>query len=348
VINRELCRALIYFCLSFVSDFYRAVKIDSIDDKFVAIARCNDRFIDDKGVLMDYEEIHLEAVRRAKHWHHAELELVEILQLVNKELVWKKKKYTSLFMYAVGALEIPPEHVYRLSGVSKACNDVPELKEALTQGLLSVSEASRLVPVITQENASEWIQKSLDINQKDLEKEVAAANPRLAPREKVKAINATETTLTFSVSHETADRVNRLQDIFAQKFGKPCRLKEVFEFIVAQEFKRRDPVEKAKRNAHKKAASPTPTSTARGKSPSRRRKPLTAQQRHEVNMRDEGQCRFIVDGTRCTAKRWIDQHHVIHSAHGGSNEPPNIITLCKFHHRLLHETEGASPPELLV
>jgi hypothetical protein len=156
----KLCRALIYFCLSFVSDFYRAVKIDSIDDSFlfflvyfVAISRCDDRFIDDKGVPMDYEEIHLEAVRRAKHWHHAELELVEILQLVNKELVWKKKKYTSLFMYAVGALEIPPEHVYRLSGVSKACNDVPELKEALTQGLLSVSEASRLVPVITQENA---------------------------------------------------------------------------------------------------------------------------------------------------------------------------------------------------
>jgi hypothetical protein len=306
---------------------------------FVAIARCNDRFIDDKGVLMDYEEIHLEAVRRAKHWHHSELELVEILQLVNKELVWKKKKYTSLFMYAVGALEIPPEHVYRLSGVSKACNDVPGLKEALTQGLLSVSEASRLVPVITQENASEWIQKSLDINQKDLEKEVAAANPRSAPREKVKAINATETTLTFSVSHETADRVNRLQDIFSQKFGKPCRLKEVFEFIVAQEFKRRDPVEKAKRNVHKKATTPTPTSTARGKSTSFRRKPLSAQRIHEVNLRDGGQCRFVVDGTRCCSRRWLDTHHIILRSDGGTDDLDNLITLCSAHHRFLHENE---------
>jgi hypothetical protein len=63
-------------------------------------------------------------------------------------LVWKGKKYAPLFNYAVEALEIPGHQVYRLSGVAKVCNDVPELKEALNSGLLSVSQASRVVPVL--------------------------------------------------------------------------------------------------------------------------------------------------------------------------------------------------------
>jgi hypothetical protein len=48
--------------------------------------------------------------------------------------------------------------------------------------------------------------------------------------------------------------------------------------------------------------------------------------------RDRG-CRFPM----CTNRRFVDAHHVQHWAHGGRTSLDNLVLLCSFHHRLLHE-----------
>ena len=48
--------------------------------------------------------------------------------------------------------------------------------------------------------------------------------------------------------------------------------------------------------------------------------------------RDRG-CRFPM----CTARRFVHAHHVRHWAHGGPTRLDNLVLLCSFHHRLLHE-----------
>jgi hypothetical protein len=53
--------------------------------------------------------------------------------------------------------------------------------------------------------------------------------------------------------------------------------------------------------------------------------------RRHVLARDGG-CR--VPG--CGLTRRLDLHHVIHRAHGGTNDPWNLISLCPKHHRLHH------------
>jgi hypothetical protein len=54
--------------------------------------------------------------------------------------------------------------------------------------------------------------------------------------------------------------------------------------------------------------------------------------RRALNARDKG-CRF----PGCSFKRYVDGHHVKHWAHGGETKLANLITLCRFHHRLVHE-----------
>lgn len=54
--------------------------------------------------------------------------------------------------------------------------------------------------------------------------------------------------------------------------------------------------------------------------------------RRLVHARDRG-CRF----PGCGARRFVDVHHVRHRAHGGTNALDNLIELCWFHHRLVHE-----------
>ncbi len=51
-----------------------------------------------------------------------------------------------------------------------------------------------------------------------------------------------------------------------------------------------------------------------------------------VRLRDRG-CRF----PNCRRTRWTQAHHIIHWADGGPTDLDNLITLCGYHHRLIHE-----------
>lgn len=41
----------------------------------------------------------------------------------------------------------------------------------------------------------------------------------------------------------------------------------------------------------------------------------------------------------CTARSFLHAHHVIHRARGGKTVLVNLILLCSFHHRMVHEQE---------
>jgi hypothetical protein len=51
-----------------------------------------------------------------------------------------------------------------------------------------------------------------------------------------------------------------------------------------------------------------------------------------LNSRDKG-CRF----PGCCNKRYVDGHHIHHWANGGETKLSNLVTLCRFHHHLVHE-----------
>ena len=51
-----------------------------------------------------------------------------------------------------------------------------------------------------------------------------------------------------------------------------------------------------------------------------------------LKLRDGG-CRF----PGCTQSRFVDAHHIVHWEHGGPTDLANLVLLCRFHHRLVHE-----------
>jgi hypothetical protein len=51
-----------------------------------------------------------------------------------------------------------------------------------------------------------------------------------------------------------------------------------------------------------------------------------------LNARDKG-CRF----PGCCNTKWTDGHHIHHWANGGETKLSNLVTLCRFHHHLVHE-----------
>ena len=118
---------------------------------------------------------------------------------------------------------------------------------------------------------------------------------------------------------------------------------------------RQDPVHKAKRALQRNAVlrgkeqsdapkpdfkhGPKPGSLlCPNRVPLRIRKPLSANQKHQVSARDEGRCTFRdVKGQRCTSERWLDTHHILEVSKGGCNDLENLTTLCSQHHDLTHQ-----------
>jgi hypothetical protein len=62
--------------------------------------------------------------------------------------------------------------------------------------------------------------------------------------------------------------------------------------------------------------------------------------RRALRSRDRG-CRF----PGCTHTRFVDGHHIRHWAEGGETKLSNLVSLCRFHHRQVHE--GGVAVELL-
>ena len=68
-----------------------------------------------------------------------------------------------------------------------------------------------------------------------------------------------------------------------------------------------------------------------------KRKPIPAEVKHAVNLRDQGQCTFHFKGKRCEGRRFLHIHHRIPVSRGGKNTVENLMRLCLRHHALVHE-----------
>ena len=64
----------------------------------------------------------------------------------------------------------------------------------------------------------------------------------------------------------------------------------------------------------------------------RRSRTIPASLRRALRARDQG-CRF----PGCENRRFVDAHHIHHWAHGGDTTLPNLVLLCRRHHRTVHE-----------
>jgi hypothetical protein len=64
----------------------------------------------------------------------------------------------------------------------------------------------------------------------------------------------------------------------------------------------------------------------------RKTRTVSAPLRRLLEARDQG-CRF----PGCANRRYIDAHHIKHWANGGETKPSNLVCLCTFHHRAVHE-----------
>jgi len=287
--------------------------------------------------------LHEKAIRLSREFKRTEVDLVDVLQKIDEQKIFRKMGFASLFDYATKGLGLSESVAYGLITVSRKSREIPKLKTAISQGELSLSQAKRITSVLTKENAPELIEKAKTMTQREIEKVVATLNPKAAIGERTRFISADRIELKTSLREECMKKLRRIQDLESQKTKKACDLEATLEAMADFYLERQDPVMKSERilkkpslrKVEKKIVGQPECSTIQP-----RRLRFTSEMKHRVNQRDQTQCTHVDSlGRRCSNKRWVEIHHIIPVSQGGDNRLENLTTLCHAHHRMTHETK---------
>lgn len=285
------------------------------------------------------EQLHQEALAAAANYRKSESNLIGVLIRVNKTRLFEELGFHSLFSYCTQCLKLSESHSYSLLQIVRKSEEVPVLKQKIESGEIHMSNARSIVPIITRENQSIWLEKAATLSQKALVREIKKEKPEALFEERIRPIAAEVFEFRLCIPTRLEEKLRKTQDLLAQQQRRHVNLLEALENLVDDFLDRKDPIKKA----HRRAARGTPvTITAQPAMKDGKRVAISAAIVHQVNRRDGGQCiHRDSNGNRCKQRRWLERHHPISVSRGGEHSERNLVTLCHFHHQRLHR--GALP-----
>ncbi len=312
------------------------------------------------------------AIRVAKTYTSAESELISIFQELDQTRFYLHFGATSLIGYGIEILKLSEGAAANLVTVARKSVEVPALKAAVESGAITITKARRIAPVITSQNQEKWLELAKLSSSRVIEKEVARENPQLAVPERLKYKTEDRLEISFGISERLSKKLARVKDLLAQSNSKLISSEEALECLVDEFIERNDPIRKAERNSSGRRSKKVETASiesvqgvergdtkhgtcrvddwisagkdgescksfVKHKMPSARTA-LPAVVKHAVTLRDLRQCTHVnVYGKRCSHTKWLDVHHIVPVAKGGSDDVANLTTLCSAHHRMVHQ-----------
>lgn len=296
-----------------------------------------------KSVSAKVASLHLRTLANVKMMNQGEQNLLDDLKENDDFGAFKEFGCQSLYAYAVDLLSLTPSVAYNLIAIMRRAKEVPELVQAIKDGRINVSAARKIAPVINRSNKEAWLELASTSAVSAIEKAVATASPKHAVKESIRYVTGERLQLKLGVSEEFRDTLKELKDLLSQKSQTSFDSEDAILLAMKEAIARLSPLEKAKRariRREKKSAAKNLENASELKgasSVSSRRRPLSAETKHFVNLRDGGRCTEVDDhGARCAQTRWLDIHHVIEVSNGGDNSPENLRTVCTHHHRRIH------------
>lgn len=276
--------------------------------------------------------LHERALNLSRRHREVEIRLVETLEEIDRLKFFRKLGYSSLFIYATDALGLSETTAYSFITVSRKAREVVLLKQSLWEQKLTVHKASRIVSVLTNETAQELIAFAASHTTREIDQEVARRS---------QGTGATERKQILKIAPGVLNMLKRAQSLLSSQKRTPVDIESALSIVLGEYLDRHDPVNKAQR---KSVGTETPQLSPSTKNSVQTefsaRKPLKSREKHAVFRRDKGRCTFVdANGKRCSNDRWVHIHHLQPVHMGGTNDPENLITLCSFHHGLVHREE---------
>jgi hypothetical protein len=291
--------------------------------------------------------------------------LVHLMEIKRREL-HVKRAYSGLFTFLI-KLGFSEWDAHARSVAVDVAGKYPCVLGLLGVGRLTLSTLEAIAPVLSSTNYRGLLGKASRRSRRDVEKLVAGVKPQPARRDVVRVVSApspfesppgtpatqpadpatdpaggpgsdlfgspiknfapqAEATLysiSFTASQETHDLLLRAKELLRHRFPK-AGTDEIVNFAIKCALAEEDRDLRRPRR-HSKPADP-------GAAPNRY---ILESVKQETWERDGGQCAFIApDGTRCTARAWLEFDHELPFALGGSSrDSRNVRPLCFPHNQ---------------
>ncbi len=261
----------------------------------------------ESGLSLD--EIESRLVEAAHRHHLEERNMAYWLLEADRRSLHTKRGFSSIGDYAMELIGVKPQKAQYLVFIADRLEKLPVIAAAFNAGELPWTKAREIVRVATLETEQEWLEKAKKLSNRDLEKAV---------RKHEGTGSGEFVTLTISmpvellsVWHDTYELAERVSGGELEKWQvlEPALAEFMSTYLAAAEENQRALFE---------------TEDEKG---------LSYEVRDAVFTRDGYQCVF----PGCSARKTLDPHHILYKSRGGSDDPSNIVSLCRIHHALIHK-----------
>nr|MEE4267996.1 HNH endonuclease [Candidatus Krumholzibacteria bacterium] len=275
--------------------------------------------------------------------------------------------YGTVLAYAREELGWSRSKAYDFINITRKLEKLPAVKKEVEAGHLGYGRARQIVGVATSRNEEKWLDLARKSTHQDLQKEVKKARRRGAEvasgqmpllDHEPGPVAPPPQRVTLPMNPTQLARYEALWEKLRKQGGLPGDQVEALLAVM------QTCVDGNSHQLEKSTAPPVQihvhqcpdcqkatVQTSRGELPlspaeaerlacdalisvpgQRNTSSITPKTRREVLARDRHRCQ----GKGCNSTHYLEVHHIVPRARGGSNDPENLITLCSACHALVH------------
>ena len=286
-------------------------------------------------------ELHQRTFSLVQEERRITLELIESLREIQARRLHESLGFPSLHQFCTGHLGLSDGAAARRISALHLSRDVPEVREKLQSGELTLSSASTLQTFFrnqkklgqspTPQEKRAVIARVKGLSRKDTEKTLFSIQPEALPRERERVVSADETELKLVLNEKTLQKFKRLQAYWSHSLKEGTRaelLERMLDKCLEREERKRfgKPAHSAAERVHKPQAASPPKNLQRPAVP--------AAIRHEVWNKAQGQCEYVSPaGMRCASRSFLQIDHidVWSTMAEPKHELPRLRLLCWAH-----------------
>lgn len=312
--------------------------------------------------------------------------LLYYLAEMERRRLFAREGCDSLFSFCKQILNCSDGQAARRVNAARALVAVPEIKDKLKSGALTLTAVSQAQNFFRREPQAlktkiEIFAQLENTSTREADKILCARSslPEAQVKEKVRVVSAQISEIKFAADEELLGDLDRLKEIWSHSMPG-ASFQELFKKMAKLCLAKFDPTAKAERAEKRRAKPglpekpkqerrrPIPVKTTPAREPrlstpapelnpttkehfptkSKRHRTIPSAIKHEVWLRDGGGCTYAeaTTGKRCPSRFKLEFDHIVPLAKGGDHSAANLRLRC-FAHNQLHAIEQYGREKIL-
>lgn len=245
--------------------------------------------------------------------------VLDLLQEIENKRSYLEWGYSNLFEYLVKGLGYSESLAYQRKAALKICEAVPEIKQKLDEGSLSLTTLARANKVLNTKTVPEKRKLLLELENKPslaVDKILAREMPLelKSPGPAKRYVNGNTVRITLDLSEEEYKKLEKLK---ALKSHQAKDIKTLINLLVDQEFMK---------------YSKTSDRSSKSQNP----RQIKISLKNHLLQKANYKCQY----PGCNQNHYLQIDHIKSVRQGGSNQISNLQVLCQAHNKFKYERHG--------